>query len=45
MSNPVAAAIRTRQREFTMILQLITFVLLSLLGLSCVVAPFVGTAR
>ena len=44
MSDIPAILLQHRQRESTMILPFLTLVILSMLGLSCVVAPFVGTA-
>ena len=34
-----------QRREFTMILPFIAFAVLAILGLSCVVAPFVGSQQ
>jgi len=45
MSNVQAPSNRYQRREFTMILPLIAFAVLSILGLSCVVAPFVGSQQ
>jgi len=45
VSDITATASITRHRESTMILPFVTLVILSLLGLSCVVAPFLAPVR
>jgi hypothetical protein len=45
LSNLQAPAHRDRRREFNMILPFIAFAVLAILGLSCVVAPFVGSQQ
>ena len=45
MSNVQATAHTDQRREFTMILPFIAFAVLAILGLSCVVAPFVGSQQ